>query len=161
MRHGFFVWISPLQHIYMTTNSIVYYNCFIVFSCRKSSLPKLILLDSLKNQHQFAICYSFGTKANLTHILCTTVSSSVSSVWWPSEHPGYTAQLCIFVATHFYGFVTKTSSDITISLWEIVKSVWPSPTSTHTCKSGDCPQKRLLSKGWVPRGCILQLEHSI
>lgn len=128
MRHGFFVWISPPQHIYVTTNSIVYYNCLIVFSCRKSSLPSLILPDSLKNQHQFAICYSFGTKANFSDILCTTVSSSVISVWLPSKHPGYTAQLWQFVATHFYGFVPKTSSDTTIPLWEMVQG---SQTKSH------------------------------
>lgn len=128
MRRGFFVWISPPQHISVTTNSIVYYNCLIVFSCRKSSLPSLILPDSLKNQHQFAICYSFGTKANFSDILCTTVSASVISVWLPSKHPGYTVLLWQLVATPFYGFVPKTSSDSPIPLWEMVQG---SQTKSH------------------------------
>lgn len=134
----------------MTTNSIVYYNCSIVFSCRKSSLPNLILPDSLKNQHQFTICYSFDTKANLTHTLCTTVSSSAISVWLPSKHPGYTAQPWQFVTTHFEGFVPKASSDITITLWEIVRV---SQTKLHQHTHGRveiAPQKRITRKCWVP-----------
>lgn len=150
----------------MSTTTI-YYNCPIVFPYRKSSLPILSFPDPLENWHPFAICYSFGTKANLSHILCTTVNSSVIVFEFLQNSWVIPFGLDNLLLLIFMDLFQKPSTDVTI--WKHLKnsvrnssSQLDHVTPAHTQERADIvPQKRICREGLEPSWCIMQLKDNI